>query len=76
MKTENMEYKVFNYVNGQRVENKGKTEYRVFNPAFGKQIASVFDTGAEDVNKAVDYAYDAFLKWSKIPITDRIKISF
>ncbi|MFG1389862.1 CoA-acylating methylmalonate-semialdehyde dehydrogenase [Acidiplasma aeolicum] len=76
MKTENMEYKVFNYVNGQRVENNGKTEYRVFNPAFGKQIASVFDTGAEDVNKAVDYAYDAFLKWSKIPITDRIKYLF
>ena len=76
MKTENMEYRVYNYIDGKREENSGKTEFKVYNPAYGKQIATVFDTGKETVDMAVDKAYDTYLKWSKIPITDRIKYLF
>ena len=76
MKTENMEYDVYNYINGKREKNNGESEFDVFNPAFGKKIATVYDTGKDDVDKAVDQAYSAFLKWSKIPITDRIKFLF
>ncbi len=76
MKTENMEYDVYNYINGKKEKNNGESEFDVFNPAFGKKIATVYDTGKDDVDKAVDQAYNAFLKWSKVPITDRIKFLF
>ena len=76
MKAENMEYDVFNYINGKREENIGNSEFDVYNPAFGEKIATVYDTEKENVDKAVDQAYDAFLKWSKVPITDRIKFLF
>ena len=76
MKTENMEYEIYNYINGKRERNTGDSEFTVYNPAFGKRIATVYDTGEDEVNNAVDFAYNAFLKWSKIPITDRIKFLF
>ena len=76
MKTENMEYSIYNYINGEKVENTGKSEYSVYNPAFGKAIATVHDTGKEDVDNAINHAYEAYLKWSKIPITERIKYLF
>lgn len=76
MKTENMEYKVYNYIDGKKEENTGKTEFKVFNPALGKEIATLFDTEKKTVDRAVDMAYDAYLKWSKVPITDRIKYLF
>ncbi len=76
MKSENMEYKIENYINGEKQDYYGNTEYRVYNPAFGRHISSVYDTDRDTVNKAVDYAHEAFLKWSKMPITDRIKYLF
>ena len=76
MKTENMEYEIYNYINGKRERNTGDSEFSVYNPAFGKRIATVYDTGKDEVDNAVDFAYSAFLKWSKIPITDRIKFLF
>ena len=76
MKTENMEYEVYNYINGKREKNTGDSEFTVYNPAFGKRIATVYDTGNDEVDNTVDFAYSAFLKWSKIPITDRIKFLF
>ena len=76
MKSENMEYSVYNYVNGKSVENAGDSEYNVYNLAFGKVIGTVHDTGKEEVDRAVDHGYEAYLKWSKISITDRIKYLF
>ena len=76
MKTENMEYEIYNYINGKRERNTGDSEFTVYNPAFGKRIATVYDTGNDEVDNTVDFAYSAFLKWSKIPITDRIKFLF
>ena len=76
MKSENMEYSVYNYINGKSVENAGDSEFNVYNPAFGKVIGTVHDTGKEEVDRAVDHAYEAYLKWSKISITDRIKYLF
>ncbi|MEM4058572.1 MAG: aldehyde dehydrogenase family protein, partial [Thermoplasmata archaeon] len=67
---------VKNFVNGEYVlpENDGK--YEVFNPAFGEVIAKVAEAKREEVDLAVDLAYDAQKKWMNVPIPDRIKMLF
>lgn len=67
---------VKNYVGNKLVESGEKGIYPVYNPAFGEVIAETPETHKEDVNKVVDNAYAAFLKWSKVPVTDRIKHLF
>lgn len=67
---------VRNYVNGGFENAEETTEYKVFNPAFGKTIATVYDTEKASVDRTIGYAHDAFLKWSTVPITSRIKLLF
>ena len=67
---------VRNYVNGRFEKVEETTAYKVFNPAFGKEIATVYDTEKASVDQAIGHAHDAFLKWSNVPITDRIKLLF
>ena len=38
-----MEYDVYNYINGKKEKNTGDSEFDVYNPAFGKKIATVYD---------------------------------
>lgn len=65
-----------NYVDGKFEEGKGDEKYEVFNPAFGKKIASVKEAKREEVDRAIDNASDAQKKWEKVPISDRIKYLF
>lgn len=65
-----------NYVNGKLEEPKGEGVYPVYNPAFGEIIAKTPESHGEEVNRTVDLAYEAFRKWSRVPVTDRIKYLF
>ena len=67
---------ILNFVNNKFEEGEGEDRFDVFNPAFGAKIASVREAGREEVERAVDLAYDAQLKWQKVPISDRINHLF
>lgn len=67
---------ILNYVNGERANVTGEPVYEVFNPAFGIKIGSVGDTSRDEVDRAIDCASEAFEKWSRIPVTERIKHLF
>jgi lactaldehyde dehydrogenase/glycolaldehyde dehydrogenase len=59
-----------NYIDGQWVENRGKT-IAVLNPATDKAIASVPDASADDVNRAVAAAKKAQPAWERLPAIQR-----
>ncbi len=67
---------VKDFVNGEFADNIPGTEYKVFNPAFGKHIASVNGAEKDRVDTAVEFANEAFNKWSTTPITERLKYLF
>ncbi len=65
-----------NYVGGRRIEVVSETRYPVYNPAFGSVIAEAPESGGDHVASAVDVAQTAFEKWSRIPVTERVKFLF
>ena len=46
----------------------------VRNPATGELVDTVPSLSAEEVNTAVEHAYDAQKEWAKIPVHERCKI--
>jgi malonate-semialdehyde dehydrogenase (acetylating)/methylmalonate-semialdehyde dehydrogenase len=67
---------VKNFVDGKYVLPEKDGKYDVFNPAFGEVIAKVAEAKREEVDLAVDLAYDAQKKWMNVPLPDRIKMLF
>lgn len=49
-------------------------EVLVFNPATGEVLAALKSATREDVRLAVDAAYEAFHKWSALPLKARAKL--
>ncbi len=47
---------------------------RVVNPATEEVIAELPIASKEDVERAIDESYEAFLKWSETPLRDRIRL--
>lgn len=68
--------KIKNFVDGKFVEPEGERKYDVYNPAEGKVIANVSEASREDINGAIDSAFEAQIKWNQIPVTERIKYLF
>ena len=65
------------YINGKRVgghSGHGGRTAPVFNPALGKEIASVSLASAEEVNHAVAVAREAFPDWAATPPLRRARI--
>lgn len=66
-------YKLF--VGGEWVESESGETFNSVNPAHPAQVLGVFEKGsAEDVNRAVDAAEDAYEKWSNTPPPKRGEI--
>ena len=61
------------YVDGNWATD-GKRTFEVTNPANGKAIASVYDSGIEITKKAIKSANKAFNNWSKYTAKERSKI--
>ncbi len=61
------------YINGQW-ENAGNRQLRpVTNPATGAEIAQVAYATADDVDRTVQAAQAAFLKWRDVPVVERMQ---
>lgn len=64
---------VRNYINGQWTEAKGAGYLDVHNPATGKLLAKTPLSTAEETNRAIDAAGEAFKEWHKTPVARRTK---
>ncbi|PYT21160.1 MAG: methylmalonate-semialdehyde dehydrogenase (CoA acylating) [Acidobacteria bacterium] len=64
------------FVNGQWVESPGSRLHPITNPATGRPIARVPYATKDDVDRAVRAAHEAFLKWRKVPVVDRVQVLY
>lgn len=60
-----------NYIDGAWVKPVSSGTIKVLNPSNGETIASVPDSTAEDVAKAVDAARKAQLRWERLSAIER-----
>ena len=67
---------VHNYIDGQWRLNAHGDYLDVVNPASGRPLGRVPLSPRDEVDSAVKAAHDAFLKWRRVPVTDRIQHLF
>ncbi len=65
-----------NYINGHFVPSGSSRTLLVISPLDGNVLSEVPMSTNEDLNKAVEAARNAFLKWSKTPIKERVQVFF
>jgi malonate-semialdehyde dehydrogenase (acetylating) / methylmalonate-semialdehyde dehydrogenase len=61
------------YINGQWEDAGNRRLMPVTNPATGAEIAQVAYATAEDVDRVVQAAHAAYLKWRDVPVIDRMQ---
>jgi aminomuconate-semialdehyde/2-hydroxymuconate-6-semialdehyde dehydrogenase len=66
--------KLLNYINGRLVEPVGGTYFDNYHPATGTVYSQIPDSGAADVQAAVDAAKAAFPAWAATPAEKRAKV--
>jgi len=66
---------VKNYISGKFTKNGHKT-LDVLCPLNGKIISSVPLSDKKDLDEAVNSAAEAYLKWSAVPIKERVQIFY
>jgi malonate-semialdehyde dehydrogenase (acetylating) / methylmalonate-semialdehyde dehydrogenase len=72
-----MQYQpVQNYVGGKFVDANTSRSLNVVSPLDGNQLSKVSMSTAADLSYAVAAAKDAFPKWSKLPIKERVQVFF
>ena len=64
------------YINGAWEKAQGHTTLAVTNPATGTVLANVPFATADDVDRAVRTAHEAFLKWREVPVVDRVQVLY
>jgi malonate-semialdehyde dehydrogenase (acetylating)/methylmalonate-semialdehyde dehydrogenase len=65
-----------NYIDGAWIESESATVADITNPANGETIASVAYGTAEDVDRAVNAAAEAFASWRETPPLTRARYLF
>jgi malonate-semialdehyde dehydrogenase (acetylating)/methylmalonate-semialdehyde dehydrogenase len=60
-------------INGAWETASGRKSGQVTNPATGRALADVPYATADDVDRAVRAAHEAFLKWREVPVVDRVQ---
>ncbi|MEM4576552.1 MAG: aldehyde dehydrogenase family protein [Candidatus Nezhaarchaeales archaeon] len=65
--------KLPNFVNNEYVEADTDAYMTSYDPGLGKVISEVPASSKRDVDKVVRAAADAFEKWSKLPVFDRLQ---
>ena len=68
--------KLQNYIGGKWVDQQTDQLEPVYNPATGEVIAQVPISTQEDVDRAVEVAMEAFIKWKDEPVPKRARILF
>src|SRR3984957_2988622 len=61
------------YINGQWEAAGNRKLAPVTNPATGSEIAQVAYATAEDVDRTVQAAHAAYLKWRDVPVVERMQ---
>ena len=61
------------YVNGKFTSAEGRPVMPITNPATGAEIAQVAYASAADVDRTVELAHAAYLKWREVPVVDRVQ---
>jgi len=64
------------YINGVWEKPQNRETQSVTNPATGARIADVPFAAASDVDRAVQAAHAAFLKWREVPVVDRVQVLY
>jgi malonate-semialdehyde dehydrogenase (acetylating)/methylmalonate-semialdehyde dehydrogenase len=64
------------YINGVWEKPQGHTTFPVTNPATGTVLANVPCATADDVDRTVRTAHEAFLKWRDLPVVDRVQVLY
>ncbi len=64
------------FVDGEKYIGKSKKTSIVYNPATGEESGKVRLGNFEDLDSAVDNAYEKFLSWSNTPPLQRARIMF
>jgi malonate-semialdehyde dehydrogenase (acetylating)/methylmalonate-semialdehyde dehydrogenase len=64
------------YVNGQWEGAGNRSMHPVTNPATGAAIAQVAYASVADVDRAVQAAHAAFLKWRDVPVVERVQVLY
>jgi malonate-semialdehyde dehydrogenase (acetylating)/methylmalonate-semialdehyde dehydrogenase len=68
--------KVLNFVNGKWESSNGSQVLDIHNPASGEVFSQVQLSTTEEVNKAAQFAHQAFLEWRNVPAVERIQYLF
>jgi malonate-semialdehyde dehydrogenase (acetylating)/methylmalonate-semialdehyde dehydrogenase len=63
------------FINGEKHFSKGRAE-QLFNPATGEETATLHHSTAEEIDAAVQAAFDAFPSWSTTPVLQRCRVFF
>jgi len=69
-------HKLQNFVNGTWVDPAGASYLDVENPSTGEVIAQVPLTPREETDRAIDFAYQAYLSWKNVPVSRRVSYLF
>ncbi len=64
------------YVDGRWEEPSGRRMQAITNPATGEVIAHLPHASADDVDRAVRGAHEAFLKWRQVPVVERVQVLY
>ena len=64
------------FINGKWVEPHALGYAQLYDPGVGDVIGEVPLGGKEDVDEAVETAYEAFKTWSRVPVPDRLQYLF
>jgi malonate-semialdehyde dehydrogenase (acetylating) / methylmalonate-semialdehyde dehydrogenase len=71
-----MGIKIKNYIHGQFIEGKAKGTFEVKNPATDELLAETPLGDETNVDQAVQAASEAFKKWRKTPVIERVQPFF
>lgn len=66
------------FINGEFVESTSQKTFDTYNPATGEVLATVFEAGPEDIDRAVKAARKAFDEgpWSKMSASERSRLMY
>ncbi|MFZ1329822.1 MAG: aldehyde dehydrogenase family protein, partial [Chitinophagaceae bacterium] len=67
---------VQNYIKGKFVDASSQRTLDVISPLDGNLLSTVPMSTAKDLDDAVKAAKEAFPKWSKTPIKERVQVFF
>lgn len=67
---------VTHYINGEKVKGNNDKYGFVYSPSTGKRIAAVPYASSEEVDKTVQLAKNAAVKWAKTSVGKRVEIIF